>query len=129
MGRCGSGNAECGMGRREMGSTGERATGRGGDWGIKRRTSNIERPTSNVEWEKFKKQRKVACVGTIDPELTAKGLCRVELGPGVVLLIAELCRGYRCGLRPVGAIGAYGPEGRGNGESGIRKGEGGMNKA
>jgi len=32
--------------------------GRLGDRGIKRRTSNIERPTSNVEWEKLKKQRK-----------------------------------------------------------------------
>jgi len=29
-----------------------------GDGGIKRRTSNIERPTSNVELEKLKKQRK-----------------------------------------------------------------------
>ena len=36
---------------------------------------------------------------------------RWELGPGVVLLVAELCRGYRCGLRPGGAIGAYAPEG------------------
>jgi hypothetical protein len=22
----------------------------------------------------------------------------VEVGPGVVLLVAELCRGYRCGM-------------------------------
>jgi hypothetical protein len=50
------------------------------------------------------------------------------LGPGVVLLIAELCRGYRCGLRPVGAIGAYAPEGMGKDEEtpkGGRLGDGG----
>ena len=28
-----------------------------------------------------------------------------ELGPGVVLLVAELCRGYRCGVRKIKAKG------------------------
>jgi len=33
-----------------------------------------------------------------------------------------------CGLRPVGAIGAYAPEGMGNSEWGMRNGEGGSGK-
>ncbi len=28
-----------------------------------------------------------------------------ELGPGVVLLVAGLCRGYRCGMRKIKAEG------------------------
>jgi hypothetical protein len=34
-----------------------------------------------------------------------------------------------CGLRPVGAIGAYAPQGRRNGECGGRNGEVGMGKS
>ena len=35
---------------------------------------------------------------------------KMEFETGVVLLIAGLCRVYRCVLRLVGAIGAYVPE-------------------
>ncbi len=39
------------------------------------------------------------------------GVKKAEVGPDVVLLIAELCRGYRCGLRPLRAVGSiYEPE-------------------
>ncbi len=30
------------------------------------------------------------------------GMGKGEVGPGVVLLVGELCRGYRCGMRNIG---------------------------
>ncbi len=58
--------------------------GRLGEGGIGREKD--ERPTSNIEHRTSNRNKKHRRGGG------------VEVGPGVVLLVAELCRGYRCGM-------------------------------